>query len=164
MNHSAIRIVCANQVVQWCSLNLSHDCNQQSKDVCRYELCFQNKIIQLGMTLTYTSSNILLTCTCKLFMLDRFFWHIGIQDIDRSIPYDSTIHGTRYLHSIKTKTFQNVFSLDSRKLTYYCPICMEDTESIDNCENINENYVKPWKHNKINQKGKMPLAIFEELQ
>ena len=41
---------------------------------------------------------------------------------------------------------------------------MEDTESIDNCENINDNYVKPWKHNKINLKGKMLLASFEELE
>ena len=51
MNHSADKFVCANQVVQWCHLNLSHDYNQQSKDVHRYELCFQNKIIQLGMDL-----------------------------------------------------------------------------------------------------------------
>ena len=95
MNHYANQFVCADQVVQLCSVNLNHDCNQQSKDVHRYEFCFQNIIIQLGMTLICTSSNILLTCTCKLFMLDRFFWHIGIQDIDRSIPYDaSTIHGT----------------------------------------------------------------------
>ena len=86
-------------------------------------------------------------------MLDRFFWHIGIQDVDRSIPYDpSTTNGTRYLHSIKIKIFQNVFSFYSRKLTYFCPICMEDTESIDICENINDNYVNPWKHNEINQK------------
>ena len=41
---------------------------------------------------------------------------------------------------------------------------MEDTESIDNCENINDNYVKPWKHNESNLKGKMPLARFEELK
>ena len=118
MKHSADQFVCSNQVVQWCHVNLSHDCNQQSKDVRRYELCFQNKFIQLGMTLICTSSNILLTCTCKLFMLDRFFWHIRIQYIDGSIPYDArTIHGTRYLHSIKTKAFQNVFSFDSRKIT-----------------------------------------------
>ena len=37
-------------------------------------------------------------------------------------------------------------------------------ESIENCENINGNYVKPWKHNKINLKRKMPLASFEELE
>ena len=40
---------------------------------------------------------------------------------------------------------------------------MEDKESIDICNNINDNYVKPWKHNKINQKGKMSLTSFEEL-
>ena len=118
MNHSTDCFVCANQVVQWFRVNLSHDCNQQSKDVRRYELCFQNRIIQLGMTLICTSSNILLTCTCKLFMLDRFFSHIGIQYIDRSIPCDaSTVQGTQDLHSFKTKTFQNVFSFDSRKIT-----------------------------------------------
>ena len=57
-----------------------------------------------------------------------------------------------------------MFSFDSRKLTCFCPICMEDTESVENCENINDNYVKPWKHNEINLKGKMPLASFEELE
>ena len=41
---------------------------------------------------------------------------------------------------------------------------MEDTKSIDLCENIDDNYVKPWKHNEINQKGKMSLASFEELE
>ena len=41
------------------------------------------------------------------------------------------------------------------------PPCIE---SIDNCENINDNYVKPWKHNESNLKVKMPLAIFEELE
>ena len=66
MNHSTDRFVCANQVVQWCHLNLSHDYNQQSKDVRRYELCFQNRIIQLRLNLIYTSTNILFTCTCKI--------------------------------------------------------------------------------------------------
>ena len=98
-------------------------------------------------------------------MLDKFFWHFGIQYVDRSTPYDATtIHGTQDLHSIKTKTFQNVFSFDSRKLTCFCPICIEDTKSIEICENINDNYVKPWKHNEINLKGKIPLASFEELE
>ena len=99
MNHSANQFMSTNDVFQWCRVNIIHKSNQQSKDVCKYELCFQNKFIQLGMTLICTSSNILLTCTCKLFMLDRFFWHIEIQYVDESIPYDpSTIHGTRYLH------------------------------------------------------------------
>ena len=64
----------------------------------------------------------------------------------------------------KQKGFQNVFAFDSRKLTCFFPICMEETKSIDNCENINDNYVKPWKHNEIHLKGKMPLASFEELE
>ena len=73
MNHYADQFVCANQVVQWCRLNISHDYNQQSKDVCRYELCFQNRIIQLRMTLICTSTNILLTCTCKIVFVKQVF-------------------------------------------------------------------------------------------
>ena len=49
-------------------------------------------------------------------LLCRFFWLVGVQYIDRSIPYEaSTIHGTRELHSIQTKSFQNMFAFDSRK-------------------------------------------------
>ena len=40
---------------------------------------------------------------------------------------------------------------------------MEDIESIDICENISDNYAKPWKPNTINLKGKMPIVSFEEL-
>ena len=57
-----------------------------------------------------------------------------------------------------------MFPFDSRKITWFCPICMEDRESIENYESINYNIVKPWKHNEINIKGKMPLEIFEELE
>ena len=57
-----------------------------------------------------------------------------------------------------------MFSFDSRKLTRFCPICIEDTESIEICENIIDDYVKHWKHNEINLKGKMPLARFEDLE
>ena len=57
-----------------------------------------------------------------------------------------------------------MFSFDSRKLTFFCPICIEDTKSIEICENINDNYVKPWKHNEIKLKGKMPLTSFEDLE
>ena len=73
MNHSADWCVCANQVVQWCRLNLRHDYNQQSKDVRRYELCFQNRIIQLRMTLICTSTSIVFTCTCKIVYVGQFF-------------------------------------------------------------------------------------------
>ena len=38
MSHSADRFVSADQVVQWCRLNLSHEYNHRSKDVRRYEL------------------------------------------------------------------------------------------------------------------------------
>ena len=49
----------------------------------------------------------------------RFFWHIGVKDVDISIGNDvETIKGTRKLHSIKTKSSRNVFALDKRK--YSC--------------------------------------------
>ena len=35
---------------------------------------------------------------------------------------------------------------------------------MENCENINDNYVKTWKHNEINLKWKIPFASFEELE
>ena len=73
MNHYADRFVCANQVVQWCRLNLSHDYNKKSKDVHMYELCFQNRIIQLRMTLICTSTNILFTCTCEIVYVGQVF-------------------------------------------------------------------------------------------
>ena len=99
------------------------------------------------------------------YLLCRFFWLVGVQDIDRSIPYEaSTIHGTRELHSIQTKSFKNVFSFDSRKQTCFCHICTENVESTEFCENIMNNYVKHWKHTEINPKGKMPLASIEELE
>ena len=98
-------------------------------------------------------------------LLCRFFWLVGVQDIDRSIPYKaSTIHGTRELLSIQTKSLQNVFSFDSRNQSCFCHICTENVESTEVCENINNNYVKHWKHTKINPKGKMPLASIEELE
>ena len=98
-------------------------------------------------------------------LLCRFFWLVGVQDIDRSIPYKAiTIHGTRELHSIQTKSFQNVFAIDSRKQSCFCHICTENVESTEVCENITNNYVKHWKHTEINSKGKMPLASIKELE
>ena len=98
-------------------------------------------------------------------LLCRFFWLVGVQDIDRSIPYEaSTIHGTREFHSIQTKSFQNMFAFDSRKQSCFCHICTENVESTEVCENIMNNYVKHWKHTEINLKGKIPLASLEELE
>ena len=73
MNHSIDRFMCAKQVDKWFLLNLSYDYNQQSKDVRRYELCFQNRIIQLRTNLICTSTNILFTCTCKIVYVGHVF-------------------------------------------------------------------------------------------
>ena len=98
-------------------------------------------------------------------LLCVFFWLVGVQDIDISIPYEaSTIHGTRELHSIQKKSFKNVFAFDNRKQTCFCHICTENVESTEVCENIMKNYVKHWKQTEINPKGKMQLENIEKLE
>jgi hypothetical protein len=97
--------------------------------------------------------------------LCRFFWNVGIQDVNRSIPYDAnTIPGTRKIHSVKTKRYQNVFAFDRRNESCFCSVCIEDTKSIDICENKNAEYVKAWRHTELNVKGKMPLASSKEME
>jgi hypothetical protein len=68
------------------------------------------------------------------------------------------------LHSIKTKSYQNVFAFDRRNEYCFCSVCIEDTQSNDTCENKTRKYVKAWKHIKINTKGKMPLASLEGIE
>lgn len=57
-----------------------------------------------------------------------------------------------------------MFSFDKRKEPCFCSICIEDTQSIEICENEIDNYVKAWKHVELNIKGKMPLERLEEMQ
>ena len=65
-----------------------------------------------------------------------FFWHIGVQDVDRSIGDDvETIKETQKLHSIKTKLSKNVFALDKIKYSCFCHVCIDNKESNDICEN-----------------------------
>ena len=91
--------------------------------------------------------------------------YVGIEDVNRSIPYDaSTILGTRKIHSFKTKTFQNEFAFDRQNDSCFCSVCIDDSESIDICENENAGYVKAWRHIELNVKGKFPLAILEEME
>jgi hypothetical protein len=79
--------------------------------------------------------------------------------------YDaSTIPGTRKIHSVKTKSFQNGFAFDRRNDSYFCSVCIHDSESTDICENENTRYVKAWRHVELNVKGKMPLVSSEEIE
>jgi hypothetical protein len=97
--------------------------------------------------------------------LCRFFWYVGIQDVNRSIPYEaSTIHGTGKVHSVKTKCYQNVFTFDRRNECCFCSIYIEDTKSIEICENKNVEYVKAWRHIKLNIKGKMSLGSSKDME
>ena len=68
------------------------------------------------------------------------------------------------MHSVKTKCYQNVFAFDIRNESCFCSVCIEDTESIEICENKNVKYVKAWRHIKLNIKGKMSLASLEEME
>ena len=66
------------------------------------------------------------------------------------------------MHSIKTKSSRNVFALDKRKYSCFYHVCIDNTESNDVCEN--KMYVKYWKHTELNTKGKMFVAMFEEME
>jgi hypothetical protein len=74
------------------------------------------------------------------------------------------VPGTRKIHSVKTKHFQNGFAFDRRNDSCFCSICIEDTKSIDICENENARYVKDWRHTELNVKGKMSLSSLEEME
>ena len=98
-----------------------------------------------------------------LIFLIVFFLHIGVEDVDISIGNDiETIKGTWKLHSIKTNLSANVFALDKRKYSCSFHVCINKTKSNNVCEN--KMYVKDWKHTKLNKKGKMFIAMFEEMQ
>jgi hypothetical protein len=68
------------------------------------------------------------------------------------------------MHSVKTKHYQNVFAFDRINESCFCSVCIEDTKSIEICENENAEYVKAWRHTKINIKEKTPLSISKEMK
>ena len=68
------------------------------------------------------------------------------------------------MHSVKTKSFQNGFAFNRRNDTCFCSVCIDDSESIDICENKNAGYVKSCRHTEVNVKGKIPLASSEEME
>ena len=55
-----------------------------------------------------------------------------------------------------------MFALDKRKYSCFCHVFIDNIESNDVCEN--KMYVKDWQHTKLNIKGKMSIASFEEMQ
>ena len=57
-----------------------------------------------------------------------------------------------------------MFAFDRRNESYFCLVCIEDTKSIDICENENAEYVKAWRHTELNIKWKTPLARSEEME
>jgi hypothetical protein len=57
-----------------------------------------------------------------------------------------------------------VFSFDRRNESCFCSVFIEDTKSIDICENKNAEYVKAWRHTEHDIKGKIPLESLEEME
>lgn len=55
-----------------------------------------------------------------------------------------------------------MFAFDKRKYSCVCIVCIKVTQSNDVCEN--NMYVKPWQHTKLNTKGKVSVASFEEME
>ena len=55
-----------------------------------------------------------------------------------------------------------MFTLDKRKYSCFCHVCIVNTTSNDVCEN--KLYVNDWKHTELNTKGKMSVEMFEEMQ
>jgi hypothetical protein len=68
------------------------------------------------------------------------------------------------MHSVKTKRYQNEFAFDKGKESCFCSVCIENTQSIEICENKNAEYVKYWRYIELNIKGKIPLAISEDME
>ena len=58
--------------------------------------------------------------------------------------------------------YKNVFVLDKRKYCCFFHVCIDNKKSNDVCEN--KMYVNDWKHIELNTKGKMFVAMFEEMQ
>jgi hypothetical protein len=50
------------------------------------------------------------------------------------------------------------------EMTCFCSICIEDTKSIDICENENAGYVKAWRHIELDVKEKIPFASSKEME
>ena len=66
------------------------------------------------------------------------------------------------MNSIQTKLSTNVFALDKRKYSCFCDVCIDNTKSNHVCEK--KMYVNDWKHTELNTKGKISVAMFEEMQ
>ena len=55
-----------------------------------------------------------------------------------------------------------MFALDKIKYSCFFHVYIDNTKSIDVYEN--KMYVNDWKHTELNTKGKMFVAMFEEMQ
>ena len=56
--------------------------------------------------------------------------------VNRSMAYNCTaLPGTSVLHSIRTEKVTNIHSIHKRKYSFFCLRCIDNEESIDECQN-----------------------------
>ena len=65
---------------------------------------------------------------------------------------------------LKQKSYQNVIAFDRRNESCFFSVCIDNKESTKTCENEISNYVKAWKHTKLNIRGEMPLSSLKEME
>ena len=80
----------------------------------------------------------------------RFFWNIAMCDVDRSMPHNCiAILKTRGLHSIRRKKMENINKIEKRKYSCFCLACIDYVDSLDECQNLTNKFVKPWRHQEL---------------
>ena len=71
-------------------------------------------------------------------------------DVYRSMPDNCTaIPKTRGLHSIRSKKMANIHAIEKRKYSCFFLACIDDVESLDECQNQTNKFVKPWRQQEL---------------
>ena len=43
----------------------------------------------------------------------------------------------------------NIHAIEKKKYSFFCLACIDDLESLDECENQTNKFVKPWRHQEL---------------
>lgn len=85
-------------------------------------------------------------------------------DVDRSMPYNcQQVHGIKGFHSIRSENMKNIFPIKKWKYCCFCLTFIDDKESINQCVNHNNKYVKPWIHEELIPLHPHPRFTDEEM-
>ena len=91
---------------------------------------------------------------CKQNLSHEFNERMG--NVEISMPHNCTaIPKTRGLHSIRSKKMENIHAIEKRKYSFFCLAFINDVESLDECQNYTNKFVKPWRHQELT-----PLPLF----